>query len=370
MRRPPPATRLGPRPLALYLGLAAASDGGPRAFIEGVRAYWAHPYRRRRRPGAVLWQDGAARLIDHGGHGPPILLLPSLINRADILDLLSERSLVGHLAAQGFRPLVLDWGEPAGRELGLTLADHIHVRAAAALDSVLGATCRAPVLLGYCLGGLLACGLAQARRPDLAGLALLATPWDFHADRQVAAAVSAALAPLAASIGSLGYAPADLLQSLFAMLDPLAVVWRYERFAGLPAADRRARRFVAIEDWLNDGIALAGPVAQECLWDWYGANLPGRGRWAPGGVTVRPEQLDLPAFLAVPRYDRIVPAASAEALARLLPHATLVRPVAGHVSMVVGEAAPGELWRPLTEWLRRIAPGDGQPCMRAASAIA
>ena len=150
----------------------------------------------------------------------------------------------------------------------------------------------------------------------------------------------------------------------------MAVVRRYERFADLDAADPRARRFVAVEDWLNDGVPLAGPVAQECLWDWYGANLPGRGRWAPGGVRVRPELLDLPAFLAVPHHDRIVPAASAEALARLLPHATLARPVAGHVSMVVGEAAPVQLWRPLTEWLRRIAPGDGQVRMRAASAIA
>ena len=361
--------RLGPRPLTLYLTLAAAG-GGRHAFIEGVRAYWAHPWRRRPQPRPVLWQAGAARLLDHGGDGWPILMLPSLINRADILDLLPERSLVGHLAGQGFRPLVLDWGEPAGGELALTLADHIHGRAAAALDRVLAVAGRPPVLLGYCLGGLLACGLAQARTAELAGLALLATPWDFHADRRTAAAVAAGLAPLAASIGSLGYAPVDLLQSLFAMLDPMAVVQKYERFAGLAAADSRARRFVAVEDWLNDGVPLAGPVAQECLWDWYGANLPGTGRWAPGGVAVRPERLDLPAFLAAPRFDRIVPAASAEALARLLPRATLARPVAGHVSMVVGESAPAQLWRPLTEWLRRIAPGDGQPRMRAASAIA
>ena len=78
----------------------------------------------------------------------------------------------------------------------------------------------------------------------------------------------------------------------------------------------------------------------------------------------------LPAFIAVPHHDRIVPAASAEALARLLPQATLARPAAGHVSMVVGESAPIQLWRPLTEWLRRIAPGGGQSRVRAASAIA
>ena len=54
-----------------------------------------------------------------------------------------------------------------------------------------------------------------------------------------------------------------------------------------------------------------------------------------------PELLELPAFVAVPRHDRIVPAASAEALARRLPQATVARPLAGHVSMVVGERGPG-----------------------------
>jgi polyhydroxyalkanoate synthase len=362
--------RLGPRPLALYLGLAAMSGAGQQPFLTGVRAYWGHPYRRYRRPHAILWQDGASRLVDHGGDGWPVLMLPSLINRAEILDLLPERSLVQHLGSQGFRPLMLDWGEPVGGELGLTLADHIHGRAAAALDAVLAATGRAPVLLGYCLGGLLACGLAQRHRRDLAGLALLATPWDFHADRDGAAVPASGLVPLAATIGSLGYAPVDLLQAFFASLDPMGVVRKYERFGELAAADPRARRFVAVEDWLNDGVPLAGPVAQECLWDWYGANLPGRGRWAPGGVPVLPELLELPAFIAVPRHDRIVPAASAEALVRLLPQATLARPAAGHVSMVVGESAPTQLWRPLTEWLRRIAPGGGQSRVRAASAIA
>jgi len=39
----------------------------------------------------------------------------SLINRYTILDLLRERSFVRHLAAEGLRPLVLDWGEPAPR---------------------------------------------------------------------------------------------------------------------------------------------------------------------------------------------------------------------------------------------------------------
>ena len=224
---------------------------------------------------------------------------------------------MAHLAAAGFRPLLLDWGTPEGRELGFTLDEQIHGRAQGALDVAIEATGQRPVLIGYCLGGLLAAGLAASRQRDLAGMALLATPWDFHAAEAGAPPLLAATPQLTAAIAALGCAPVDLLQGFFASLDPLAVIAKYARFADLPPDHPKARAFVAVEDWLNDGVPLAGPVAQECLLDWYGANLPGRGLWAPGGIAVVPERLDLPAFVAVPQHDRIVPTASAEAIVPL-----------------------------------------------------
>ena len=361
--------RLGPRPLAFYLRLAAA--GPPRQaerFLAGVRAYWAHPFRRISPSRPAIWSEGAARLIDFGGRGRPILFVPSLINRAEVLDLLPGRSLLAHLATSGFRPLLLDWGEPQTVELGFTLAQQIHGRAAAALDAARALTGEAPVLAGYCLGGLIATGLAVARHTDLAGLALLATPWDFHASEGGARPPLAFLPQLAAMIATLGHAPVDLLQGFFAALDPMRVISKYARFAELAPDDPKAATFIAVEDWLNDGVPLAGPVAQECLLDWYGRNLPAQGLWAPGGIRVDPGELDLPVFAAVPARDRIVPTASAEALVARLRRPTLVRPAAGHVSMIVGDDAVDELWGPLCRWLRRIAPSRHAAGVPAATA--
>jgi polyhydroxyalkanoate synthase len=367
------APRLGPRPLLRYLQLAAlAAAGGDRTvapdrFLTGLRAYWRHPYRRRSQPRRVLWQAGSAQLVDFGGQGRPLLVLPSLINRADVLDLLPRRSLLAHLSSVGVRPLLLDWGVPAGSELRLTIADHVHDRAAAALDAALATTGERPILLGYCLGGLLATALAAAREADLAGLALLATPWSFRHAPPPAPPPPCVTSSL---IATLGCAPVDLLQGFFAGLDPLAIIRKYARFGDLDPADPAAELFVAIEDWLNDGVPLAGPVAQECLLDWYGADLPGRGLWAPGGVAVRPERLTLPTLIAAPTKDRIVPVAAALALARHLPQAEVLRPAAGHVSMVVGENAATRLWQPLTCWLRRIAPSPVRSTMPAPSPAA
>ena len=148
--------------------------------------------------------------------------------------------------------------------------------------------------------------------------------------------------------------PIDALQTLFTMLDPFGVGDKYRAFARLNPDSARAKRFVALEDWLNDGVPLAAPVARECLSGWYGANTPGRGEWRVAGMAVDPTRLALPAFVAVPGRDRIVPPGSARPLARLIPGAALHEPTAGHIGMVAGMGAENALWRPLLDWLHSL----------------
>jgi len=111
---------------------------------------------------------------------------------------------------------------------------------------------------------------------------------------------------------------------------------------------------VALEDWLNDGVPLAAPVARECLSGWYGENTPARGEWRIAGLPVDPARLALPAFVAAPGRDRIVPPESALPLASLIPGAVLHQPTAGHIGMAAGSAAEQALWRPFLEWVRGL----------------
>ena len=370
--------RTGPRPLALHLaqallawgsggdaagGAAAAADERRlAAFLRGLRVYRDHPYRRDLPEPPARWRRGTTRLLDYGrpgADGAPVLAVPSLVNRAYILDHTRERSLLRHLAGLGLRPLLVDWGEPGREELGFTLSDYVVGRLEPALEAARGlAGGRPPVVLGYCMGGLLALALAERRAADVAGLALLATPWDFHAAGAPGGGpggfLAAAGRPASRAVAALGRMPPTLLQALFAGLDPLGAARRYARLAALAGDGAAVRTFVALEDWANDGVPLAAPVAEECLLGWYGLNTPGRGRWRVGGRRVRPEAVRLPAFVAVPERDRIVPPASAVALARALPGAELHAVAAGHVSMVAGPAAPVRLWPPLAAWLRRF----------------
>jgi len=153
-----------------------------KLFHEGVAAYHAHPYHRTLSDPPVCWREGTTRLLDYGGDGRPLLLVPSLINKAYILDLAERRSFARFLRQKGFRPLLVDWGAPEKAEINFTLTDYVAGRLEGALDGALAKTGAKNLgVIGYCMGGLLALALAQ-RRPEAVGrLALLATPWDFHA---------------------------------------------------------------------------------------------------------------------------------------------------------------------------------------------
>jgi polyhydroxyalkanoate synthase len=346
---------------------AAALESEIRARFDrlaaGIESYRRHPFERSLPEPPLLWQDGTTRLLDYraaaaGAGGPVLLAVPSLINRAHILDLTADRSLLRALAAAGARPFLVDWGAPGDLEREFSLADYIAGRLEQGLDRVLAAVGGPVVLLGYCMGGLLAVALALRRRRDLAGLVCLATPWDFHAERpSQAKLLGASLNLLEPLLRNLGELPVDAIQALFAGLDPLQVIRKFVGFAELDPDSQRAWLFVAVEDWLNDGVPLAAPVARECLAGWYGANTPAAGEWRVAGEVVQPAALDLPSLVVIPDQDRIVPPASAEALARALPRAEALRPAAGHIGMIVGGGAAERLYGPLIAWLSRLDPG-------------
>jgi poly[(R)-3-hydroxyalkanoate] polymerase subunit PhaC len=328
-------------------------------FLAGLEAYRRHPYRRADSRLPVVWRRGAARLLDYGLRrgGPPapptVLIVPSLINRYYILDLLRERSFARHLAAAGLRPLVLDWGEPGAAERDFALADYITGPLEAALSAATALASGRPALLGYCMGGLLALALALRRPSDIAALALLATPWDFHAERAAQARLLGTLVEALPLWGGPGAAVSvAVIQSLFLALDPFLGERKFVRFAGLDPESAAARDFVALEDWINDGVRLARPVALECGRSWYRDNDPGRGQWRVAGKRMRPAALAAPALVVVPSRDRIVPPAAAAPLAAAIPGAAVLRPPFGHIGMMASPAAPEAVWRPIAEWLK------------------
>lgn len=336
----------------------AVGEAALRRLVEfeaAIARYCAHPFRREIETEPVLARRGAARLVSYGEGDRTVLIVPSLVNRYYVCDLSGRRSFARWLAARGWRVLLVDWGSPGDRERGFDCTDYIrHIlepfaRKAARVSE------RPPVILGYCMGGLLALSMVLRAREAFSGLALLAVPWDFHSgSRAEARRFAFAGSAFADMLAEGGEMPVDALQTCFYALDPMLTPRKFRAFGAFEPGSEAERAFVELEDWVNDGVPLAAPVARECFAGWYGRNDPARGQWLIDGEPVRPEAATLPAWVVVPAGDRIVPPGSALALARALPNATVRRPRLGHIGLMASKTAARRIWRPLLAWMNGL----------------
>lgn len=318
-----------------------------RAALAGLRKYQEAPRPAPRPPRPVHAAVGQARLLHLGGAKPaagrlPVVLVPSLVNSHDILDLSEQSSLAAFLTRQGHDPWLIDWGMPAPEDSGLDLAGHIDRRLAPLIRSIGGPV----VLVGYCLGGTLA--IAAAQHCDAHALAVIAAPWHFdrypEADRTLLAKLWQDARPMCERFG---YVPMEVLQSGFWGLDPARTIRKYAAFADMPEGSAAERAFLTVEDWANEGAPLTYAAARDLFEGFYAANRPGLGTWRVGGRPVAADALACPSLSIRSATDRIVPAAVAPTLGETLESGL------GHVGMIVSHKAPEQIWTPLSQWLSK-----------------
>ncbi|MBI1309063.1 MAG: alpha/beta fold hydrolase [Proteobacteria bacterium] len=368
------------------------------AFQAGVARYGAQEFVHPREDYPVLAREGRVVLRDAGGEGTPVVLVPSMVNRGYVLDLYPGQSLVGYLRAQGFKVLLVDWGDPGERcsEFGVRCSDEavspeqfvdpLRVPTGerqgmaspppnsefripnSAFDAPLGleevivrrlepllrvaADKFGPVgLVGYCMGGLLALAAAVRLGPEVVGkLALAATPWDFQQTAS-AAHMQQGRVMLEPWVGGMQVLPGEVMAQYFWMLDPWGPIRRVMAY-GREADAERLKFLTVLEDWLADGLGLDGPVAGEMLFDWYADNRALKGEWMVGGKAIRPGDLAVPLWVCITQKDMLVPTASSLPLIGQARGAQVVMADTGHVGLVCGRKAERAFYGPLAGWLK------------------
>ena len=323
-----PQHERAPRPLPLFLELVRQAAGEDAALardaLAGLRAYEAAQRPPREPPKPEVARVRGACLRDHGGDGPPVVLVPSLINPPRILDLDAQVSLTAAIAAMGRRALLLDWGE-AGERASLDVAGHVEEL----LVPLLREIGQPAALAGYCLGGTMA--IAAANLAKIERVVTLAAPWHFagyeHRSRDALASIWRQSRDAAHALGAL---PMEVLQAAFWSLDPSRTVRKFAEFGRLDPASAEARRFVALEDWANEGEPLPYPAARELMEDLFAGDVSGSGEWRVGDV-VMTDRIGVPLLNILAAHDRISPRQAA-------PGGDNALVEAGHVGMVVGSA--------------------------------
>lgn len=312
--------------------------------LNGLRRY-QEALRPLRPPSPRIHASAeTARLLhfrtDSAQNGAPVVLIPSLINPPDVLDISLEASLTRWLAAQGHDVYMVDWGHPAVEASGTDLADHVTQR----LLPMLRNLDKPPMLVGYCLGGTLAAAAAACM--PVSALVTLATPWHFGGFPDDTRLNISQLWEEAKPIcEKLGFVPMEVLQSGFWALDPAKTIGKYADFGEMTEGSDAFAAFLVLEDWANAGPPLTYAASKELFELLYGQDRTGQGEWCVQGNRVNPEELAMPTLAICSSTDRIVPAASSP---RLDEQWTLEM---GHVGMIVGRRARKTLWEPLSEWL-------------------
>ncbi len=327
--------------------------------LSGIKDYQHHSYERESSTVPIFHQIGTTEIRDYGTKLPDaaavVIAVPSLVNPAYILDLQKDNSLMDFLAQQNIHPYLLDWARPGPEELDFDLEDYILKRLIPLIREVHKRHNKKIHLMGYCMGGNLSLAAAQILQSEniLKSLTLIATPWDFHADQPLhLPAMTEGFLKMEPIKQDMDAVPMNIMQLFFFSLDPTLSDRKFRKFSQLDHASSKARNFVAIEDWANDGAPLSPQVTKDCLINWYQQNQPHKNHWRIGGQVIDPTRLTLPGHIITPQSDRIVPAVSAKALQEKLPRFHHTKAQGGHVTMIAGEFAQKKLWHKIALHLK------------------
>jgi polyhydroxyalkanoate synthase subunit PhaC len=295
----------------------------------------------------------------------PVLFCYALINRAYILDLLPEKSVVARYLERGFDVYMLDWGVPSDEDCRLEIEDYVSDFLKEAVTFVNRAHGREDLhLLGYCMGGTLSAMFAALHPEAIRSLTLLAAPIDFGGRETLLHLwTERERFDVDAFIDTHRNCPAWFLQTCFLMMKPvqnfleknLALYEQMDDLQGISS-------YFAMERWINDNVPVAGETFRAFVKKLYQRNELVRGEFQLGARRVDLGRITAPLLLLTAQKDHLVAPASTEGIR---PHVGSrdIRSMtieAGHVGLVVGGKAQKTVWPEATRWMAQHSTLQGE----------
>lgn len=306
-------------------------------------------------PRVELARDTGWRLYRYGDavDGVPLLIVFALVNRADVLDLSANRSLIGALLARGVNVHLIEWEEPSGNR-DTSLAQYINGYLEQAVQAVAEASGAAQLdLLGVCQGGVFSLCYTALRPARVRRLITMVTPVDFHTPDN---ALSNLLADVDVALMTevLGNIPGPLITKAFLALKPYTLVSKKYLDAALDElSDERLEAFLRMERWIHDTPDLAGTAFREFVQLFFHENRLVSGPLQLAGSPVDIAGIRQPVLNVYATRDHIVPPSAARALGDLLPDAPYAELAveAGHIGIYVSRKASTQVPRRIANWL-------------------
>jgi polyhydroxyalkanoate synthase subunit PhaC len=294
---------------------------------------------------------------------PPLLLVPSLINRSHIWDLRPGDSFVEGLLADGYDVFLIDWGTPDHRDADNTIATYVDGYLPAAYDIVVAHTGVRPAVLGHCFGGALATLWAASVSDQPPAIVALGVPTNW-----------AEMGPLArlTQYGRLNpedvldetgnVAPTTMLRA-FQMLRPMGDLAGYVTLWDRLDDRAAAQAIWAITEWAHDHVPLPGAAFVEMIRQLSRENAMYTGEVLLDGAPRKLAAVTCPFLNVYGEHDHVTPPPSVMPLTDLVSSEVrdTVALKAGHIGLLVGRTARKQSLPVVTDWLKLVASDTGQP---------
>jgi polyhydroxyalkanoate synthase subunit PhaC len=320
-------------------------------------------------PADVVHRENKWRLLRYrpreGGpaYGTPVLLVPSLINRHYVMDLLPGKSMAEDLVRAGHDVYCIDWGTPGDEDRYLTFDDVADRYLGRALRKVARTSPSGKAhVLGYCLGGTLATIHAAVHPEHVASLLLLAAPVRFGDEGLLAAWTKSPSFRVGDVVEGFGNVPWQLMQSAFHLLRPTLGLAKTVGMIDRAANDEFLDGFLALETWGNDNVSFPGACFERYIEELYRGDALMRGEFTLSGARVDLRRIACPTMCVVFEHDNIVPWESAAVLAEVIASTDkeVLKLPGGHVGAVVSRAAQKKLWPKMSAfWAARDGAANG-----------
>jgi polyhydroxyalkanoate synthase len=323
-------------------------------------------------PADVVHRENKWRLLHYRAnpnapkkYDTPILMVPSLINRHYVMDLLPGKSMAEDLVKMGHDVYCIDWGTPGDEDRFVTFDDVCDKYLGRAIRKVAATSPRNKThVLGYCLGGTLSVVHAAAHPEHIASLLLLAAPVSFAEAGPMAVWTRSPQFKVGDIVDGFGNVPWQLMQGAFHMLRPTLNLAKAVGVIDRAANDEFLDGFLALETWGNDNVSFPGACYAEYIERLYRGDALMNDTMTLAAIPARLSNIKMPVCSIVFGHDNIVPKESAAPLVDRISSEDklLLELPGGHVGAVVSKAAQKNLWPKMSAyWAMRDA--DAKPAV-------
>jgi polyhydroxyalkanoate synthase subunit PhaC len=292
---------------------------------------------------------------------PPVLIIPSLINRAYIMNLLPGHSLIDALADAGLDIFILDWGVPGEEHGHLGLAHYIGKFMKRAVRQVRKLTGAPKVqLLGQCIGGTMAA--LYAAHPvlgkDVARLALLTTPLDLASSGLLSDWTKKEVLDIDRMTSSFrALVPSDFVHLSFPLLNIKATLSKYRTLLEKFEIPDFTKVWQALDIWATDNLPFTLAAFRDLIKLVYQENAIMTGKFEIEGRKIGARDIDVETLSVAAKEDHVFTEAAArgilESKAAKKGLVKFVVKGAGHVTLVVAHPIRFEVYKEFADFLSR-----------------